>query len=439
MTLGKNVKINNNVKEIYSALFVDFDNIYTRLMEHDPRCAHLFATDPQHWLRWLEQHALRMLYGDGIRRRIIKRCCYINPHNYQDYRPHFVRNAFSVTDCPPLTKQGKTSADIHLVIDALDTLSHPTHFDEFIIFSGDADFTPLLIRLREHARKTLLLSVGFTSSAYTAASAWRIREDMFTNEALRELDSEGYQPKAGAGDIEEVARQGAEIVRAYMSKQSKPVPLAVIAYLVRKGLGLDHEWLGLGKFSAFMEHMNLSEFVHSHQVPGYLYDPERHEAPEEDGNIVTFRTAYPEIYEFAQKVHRKTDHPVLMPEHFAGLLECIAEELEENDFSLTQTSRNVRDRCAQRSLPIARSHVNWVLVGITRGGYKYGQSSSESIGEMAISAIRNVRELLNSNHDWQLDSGEEDLLSSWLYFGGGVGKDVLAAGAPGAKASAGGS
>ncbi len=79
----------------------------------------------------------------------------------------------------------------------MDDLSHSTHFDEFIILSGDADFTPLLIRLQEHARRTLVLSVGYSSPAYTAAASWRIREDWFIQQALREErpgDDENIEP-----------------------------------------------------------------------------------------------------------------------------------------------------------------------------------------------------------------------------------------------------
>ncbi|MEG2173681.1 MAG: NYN domain-containing protein [Desulfovibrionaceae bacterium] len=173
-------------EEVYSAVYVDFDNIYTRFLEMDPETARAFGTMPHRWVKWLEIHALRMLYGEGVRRRILKRMCYLNPQRYQEFRHSFIRAAFQVVDCPPLTQQGKTSTDIHLVMDCMDDLSHSTRFDEFIILSGDADFTPLLIRLQEHARRTLVLSVGYSSPAYTAAAAWRIREDWFIQQALNE-------------------------------------------------------------------------------------------------------------------------------------------------------------------------------------------------------------------------------------------------------------
>ncbi|WP_374280703.1 NYN domain-containing protein [Desulfovibrio sp.] len=172
--------------EVFSALYVDFDNIYTRFLEIDPEAARAFGSVPYRWVRWIENHALRILYGEGVRRRILKRMCYLNPQRYQEYRNPFIRSAFQVVDCPPLTTRGKTSTDIHLVMDCMDDLSHSTHFDEFIILSGDADFTPLLIRLQEHARRTLVLSVGYSSPAYTAAASWRIREDWFLQQALRD-------------------------------------------------------------------------------------------------------------------------------------------------------------------------------------------------------------------------------------------------------------
>ncbi|MDE5831573.1 MAG: NYN domain-containing protein [Desulfovibrio sp.] len=177
-------------EEIYSALYVDFDNIYSRLAETDPEAARVFGSAPSKWVRWIENHALRILYGDGVKRRILKRACYFNPQRYQDFRTPFIKAAFQVIDCPPLTARGKTGADIRLVMDCMDDLNHPTRFDEFIIMSGDADFTPLLIRLRERARRTLVLFAGYSSPAYTAAASWRVREDWFVAQALKGDDYE---------------------------------------------------------------------------------------------------------------------------------------------------------------------------------------------------------------------------------------------------------
>ena len=93
--------------EVFSALYVDFDNIYTRFLEADPEAARTFGSAPYRWVRWIENHALRILYGEGVRRRILKRMCYLNPQRYQEFRNPFIRSAFQVVDCPPLTSRGK--------------------------------------------------------------------------------------------------------------------------------------------------------------------------------------------------------------------------------------------------------------------------------------------------------------------------------------------
>ena len=96
--------------EVFSALYVDFDNIYTRFLEIDPEAARAFGSVPYRWVRWIENHALRILYGEGVRRRILKRMCYLNPQRYQEYRNPFIRSAFQVVDCPPLYASWGTPA-----------------------------------------------------------------------------------------------------------------------------------------------------------------------------------------------------------------------------------------------------------------------------------------------------------------------------------------
>lgn len=165
-----------------SALFVDFDNIYSGLERGSREAARRFAQDPARWIGWLER--LPVAGDEGLRRRLLVRRCYLNPRRYNAFRPYFIRSAFEVVDCPPLTQQGKTSADVMMVLDVVDALNHPTRFDEFIVFSGDADFTPVLLRLRKHDRRTAVLTVGPASGAYRAASDLLLPEETFIEEAL---------------------------------------------------------------------------------------------------------------------------------------------------------------------------------------------------------------------------------------------------------------
>jgi hypothetical protein len=86
--------------------------------------------------------------------------------------------------CPPVTSQGKTSTDIHMVKDIVDLLQHETRCDEFIVFSADADFTPVLRKLRRFDRRTAVLAIGFPSAAYQASADLLIDERLFLREAL---------------------------------------------------------------------------------------------------------------------------------------------------------------------------------------------------------------------------------------------------------------
>src|SRR6185436_14567275 len=79
---------------------------------------------------------------------------------------------------------GKTSADIQMVMDILDALGHTTRFEEFIILSGDADFTPVLLRLSKHDRRSAVLAIGPASVAYKAACDLLIDQDTFLEEAI---------------------------------------------------------------------------------------------------------------------------------------------------------------------------------------------------------------------------------------------------------------
>ena len=150
-----------------TALFVDFDNVYIGLQRLDPVAAEAFATNPAHWLGELETGSDSE--GDFTRRFLI-RACYLNPSRFSQFRPNFTRAGFQVVDCPSLTQQGKSSADINLVLDAVDALAASTHYEEFVIVSADADFTPLALRCRAADRRVTIITASPAASAYRSVA-----------------------------------------------------------------------------------------------------------------------------------------------------------------------------------------------------------------------------------------------------------------------------
>lgn len=150
-------------RRIRTAIFVDFDNMFSGLTAMDAAAAEAFATDPGRLLSWLEHGED---FDGPFRRRFLLKACYLNPDAFRKYRGFFVGAGFRVIDCPSLTQRGKSAADIHLVLDVVDAIEHNTPFDEFIVCSSDADFTPLMVRLRGHDRRTVMVAAGPAAPAY---------------------------------------------------------------------------------------------------------------------------------------------------------------------------------------------------------------------------------------------------------------------------------
>jgi len=271
-----------------SALFVDFDNVYSGLRRLDLSIADRFARTPQRWMNWLvESLELPQPAPDGARRRILVRRCYLNPQVYQRFRPAFNLAGFEIIDCPSLTTGGKTSTDIHMVLDMIDLLIHDTRYDEFIVFSADADFTPVLRKLRRWDRRTTVLAIGFPSAAYRASADLLIDQDEFVRDALgfhdedESTDAEPTAVLAAKTSDREFASAARILVKSAIANATAPVALAKLASTILSTVGgMDAStWAGYGSFRRLVESWDLAPFQVSWEGGGLIYDPRRHSAP----------------------------------------------------------------------------------------------------------------------------------------------------------------
>jgi hypothetical protein len=200
------------------------------LKSRDEEAASRFARNPAFWLKQVISGALVRtdIPAPQIRRRIAVGRCYGNPiprrsgregagdpSSFAFVRHSFMRAGLEVVDCPHLTSQFKNSSDIRIACDVRDYIDHPTRFDEFIILSGDADFTPVLLSLRSHNRQTIIYTNDYTSPYYKAFSDGRIRED----DLIRCL----LQPEAGQSD-EPPSPVALEPVRSKPARASAGLP-----------------------------------------------------------------------------------------------------------------------------------------------------------------------------------------------------------------------
>jgi hypothetical protein len=170
-------------------MFIDFDNFFSGLLSSDPKAALELAERPSAWINRLATHD-----ADDVRRWLVLRC-YMNPSGniahplrpgerlyFSKFRPFFTQAGVEVVDCPSLTRGGgaKNGADIRIVIDVMTALQHETCYDEFVLASSDADFTPLLQVLRAHDRRTAIIATGSTAVAYEAlADQYLDEQDLF--------------------------------------------------------------------------------------------------------------------------------------------------------------------------------------------------------------------------------------------------------------------
>ena len=128
------------------AVFCDFENV--ALGVEDARYA---AFDIQKVLERL------LLKGN-----IVVKKAYCDWDRYKEFKPVMHEAAFELIEIPHLRQSGKNSADIRMVVDALDLCYTKSHVDTFVIVSGDSDFSPLVSKLRENNK--LVIGVGVKKS-----------------------------------------------------------------------------------------------------------------------------------------------------------------------------------------------------------------------------------------------------------------------------------
>src|SRR6202043_4276823 len=128
------------------AVFLDLENIAL-----GARDAHYPAFDIRKVLERL------LLKG-----HIVVKKAYCDFDRYKDFKRSLHEAAFELIEIPHLRQSGKNSADIRMVVDALDLCYTKEHVDTFVILSGDSDFSPLVSKLRENAKT--VIGVGVKNS-----------------------------------------------------------------------------------------------------------------------------------------------------------------------------------------------------------------------------------------------------------------------------------
>src|SRR6476660_1894719 len=216
------------------AMFIDFENIVRGVKEAQYKAFEI-------------RLVLERLVEQG---KIMVKRAYADWNRYAEYKRPFHEWAIELIDVPQSRYSGKNSADIRMVVDALDLAYGKTHIDSFVLVSGDSDFSPLVSRLRENDRYVIGLGVKSSSSDLLVANCdeFIFYEDLIRDTKKTRLLSGLPEKKAEAvakliDAIQALQRENKETLWGSMVKQT----------MIRKNPSFNETYYGYSTFSKLLE------------------------------------------------------------------------------------------------------------------------------------------------------------------------------------------
>lgn len=237
------------------ALFCDFENVA------------LGVRDAKYAQFDIKKVLERLLLKGSI---VVKKA-YCDWDRYKEFKATMHEAAFELIEIPHVRQSGKNSADIRMVVDALDLCYTKAHVDTFVIISGDSDFSPLVSKLRENNKYVIGIGVKDSTSDLLSANC---DEFIFYDDLVREQEAKKKQaakkapPKVKAGTAkptetkrEEDKRQEAmdflvETVEGLISERGSDEKIwgsMVKPTMQRRKPGFTESYYGYRSFKELME------------------------------------------------------------------------------------------------------------------------------------------------------------------------------------------
>jgi uncharacterized protein (TIGR00288 family) len=260
------------------ALFCDFENV--ALGVRDARYAQFDIN------KVLE----RLLLKGSI---VVKKA-YCDWERYKEFRSAMHYASFELIEVPHVSQSGKNSADIRMVVDALDLCYTKAHVDTFVIISGDSDFSPLVSKLRENNKTVIGVGVKNSTSELLIANCdeFIYYDDLVRAQKSRQAPKKKAQAaetaaapaapaKASKHKSEAVKKQEAfdlvlETVEALSSERGEDEKLwgsMVKQALKRRKPGFNESYYGFKSFNALLEEAQAQRLLmleHDDKSGGYL-------------------------------------------------------------------------------------------------------------------------------------------------------------------------
>jgi uncharacterized protein (TIGR00288 family) len=158
------------------AVFCDFENVALGVRE---------AKFPRFDIRNVLERLL-------LKGSIVVKKAYCDWERYKEFKTTMHEAAFEMIEIPHVRQSGKNSADIRMVVDALDLCYTKPHVDTFVIVSGDSDFSPLVSKLRENNRVVIGVGVKNSTSDLLIANC---DEFIYYDDLVREEQAKKRTPR----------------------------------------------------------------------------------------------------------------------------------------------------------------------------------------------------------------------------------------------------
>ncbi|MBS0514323.1 MAG: NYN domain-containing protein [Proteobacteria bacterium] len=201
---------------------------------------------------------------------IVVKKAYCDWERYKEFRPAMHYASFELIEVPHVSQSGKNSADIRMVVDALDLCYTKAHVDTFVILSGDSDFSPLVSKLRENNKLVIGVGVKNSTSELLIANCdeFIYYDDLVRVQKKREAPKKKAEGKAAkatapaaAQDREAAKKQEAldlvvETIDALLEERGEDETIwgsMVKQAVKRRNPGFNESYYGFKSFGALLE------------------------------------------------------------------------------------------------------------------------------------------------------------------------------------------
>ena len=229
------------------AVFCDFENVALGVREAK-------------YAQFDMEKVLERLLAKGS---IVVKKAYCDWERYKEFKAAMHAASFELIEIPHVRQSGKNSADIRMVVDALDLCYTKGHVDTFVIVSGDSDFSPLVSKLRENAK--LVIGVGVKNSSsdllINNCDEFIYYDDLVrADEQKRRAAKKRRESAVGTGEDKDKKQEGfdllVETLNALIAERGEGERIwgsMVKQALKRRKPGFNESYYGFRSFSELLE------------------------------------------------------------------------------------------------------------------------------------------------------------------------------------------